>query len=178
MSEQARISLNYNGVSFEISGSEQFVAEQIAVFKDAIIEAIEQTRSEHPLAEEEPPAAPHKETSDTPSYTKVLHIEDDKVSILKKAPGNTTSKKAIATAIIYLWAKRSIGVDSVPFNELRDQCKTQGCLDTMLHFAANMKRARQFIIIDGTKGSSVQTCKLTLPGVEEAERILSELNED
>lgn len=95
--------------------------------------------------------------------------------LLKSVPGTTNSKKAVGTAVIYLWAKREAGVDSVPFSELRELCKMQGCLDEG-NFSSHMKSAKSWIITDGVKGSSAQTCKLTIPGVERAESLLKQLN--
>jgi len=83
----------------------------------------------------------------------------------------------VNTGLAYLWAKRNTGVDSVPFNELRDACQEQGCLDKA-NFAKNMRSAREWIIIEGTKGSSLQTAKLTVPGVEQARKLLEEVNAD
>lgn len=179
MNEQARIALSIRGNTFEISGPEAFVSTQAEVFRDAIIEALAKSAI---TVEQEPdtdaeilPAAPHHEPTGNQSYTRVLHIEADKVSILKSVPGTTQSKKAVGTAVIYLWAKREAGIDSVPFSELRELCRIQGCLDAA-NFASHMKSAKSWIIIDGTKGSSAQTCKLTIPGVEHAESLLKQLN--
>jgi len=179
MNEQARIALTINGNTFEISGPEAFVSAQAEVFRDAIIETLAKsanTPEEEPVADTEiPAAAPHNEPTGKQSYTRVLHVESDKVRFLKSVPGTTQSKKAVDTAVIYLWAKRDAGIDSVPFSELRELCKMQGCLDHA-NFAGHMKSAKSWIITDGTKGSSAQTCKLTIPGVEHAESLLKQLN--
>lgn len=179
MNEQARIALTIHGNTFEISGPETFVSAQAEVFRDAIIEALAKSASnpedESTLDTETPPAAPHHEPTGTKSYTRVLHVEGEKVRLLKSVPGTTQSKKAVGTAVIYLWAKREAGIDSVPFSELRELCRLQGCLDPA-NFAGHMKSAKSWIIIDGTKGSSAQTCKLTIPGVEHAETLLKQLN--
>lgn len=179
MSEQARIALTIHGNTFEISGPETFVSAQAEVFRDAIIETLAKSAApeELPVTPDGnvPLAAPHHEPTGKQEYPRVLHIEGDKVRILKTISGTTVSKKAIGTALVYLWAKRESGIDSVPFSELRDLCKDQGCLDSA-NFASTMKNARSYIITDGTKGSSAQTCKLTLPGVEKAEELLKQLN--
>jgi hypothetical protein len=180
MDNQTKISLNIHGMSLEIVGSEQFVSDQIEHFRDAIQAALKreaQTEEEPPEDSTEPPPAPHKKPTGERKYTNVLHVEGEKVRILKKIPGTTTSKKAVNTALPYLWAKRNAGVDSVPFNELRDACEEQGCLDKA-NFAKNMRSAREWLIIDGTKGSSLQTAKMTVPGVEHAKKLLEELNAD
>jgi hypothetical protein len=179
MNEQARIALTIHGNTFEICGPEAFVSAQAEVFRDAIIDTLARTANtpdeELRATSETPTAAPHQEPTGKQEYTRVLHVEGDKVRLLKAIPGTTLSKKAVGTAVIYLWAKRQAGVDSVPFSELRELCKTQGCLDGA-NFSSQMKGARSWIIVDGLTGSSAQTCKLTTPGVEHAESLLKQLN--
>ncbi len=179
MSDQAKISLQIHGISLEIIGSEGFVSGQIEHFRDAIQEALVKGAQTEEEAEAEatiePPPAPHQEPTGQPKYTNALHVEGDKVRILKKVAGNTTSKRAVNTALVYLWAKRNAGLDSVPFTELRDLCRDQGCLDKG-NFAAHMKSGRQWLVIEGRKRA--QTAKLTMPGVERAEELLQELNAD
>lgn len=167
MNEQARIALTIHGNTFEISGPEAFVSAQAEVFRDAIIEALARSANtpeeEAPADDAEtPPAAPHHEPTGKQQYTHVLHVEGDKIRLLKSVPGTTQSKKAVGTAVIYLWAKREAGIDSVPFSELRELCKLQGCLDET-NFSSHMKSAKAWIIVNGLKGSSTQTCKLTFP---------------
>jgi hypothetical protein len=179
MDNQAKISLNIHGISLEIAGSEQFVSEQIEHFRSAIQSALtkEAEPEEQPPPEPgtEPPPAPHKEPTGEPKYTNALHVEGQKVSILKTVGGSTTSKKAVNAVLIYLWAKRNVGVDSVQFDELRKLCQNQGCLDKA-NFAKNMRSARAWIVIEGTRKS--QTAKLTMPGVQQAEALLQKLNAD
>ena len=178
MNEQAKISLNIRGMSLEITGSEQFVSEQIEHFRGAIQNALKETPVEEETPPEdgtEPPPAPHKEPTEAPKYTNVLHVEDGKMNILKIVPGSTTSKKAVNTVSIYLWAKRNAGVDSAPFSELRDVCQGQGCLDGP-NFASTIKSARPWIIVEGTR--KAEKAKLTVPGVEHAKKLLEQLNAD
>ena len=187
MSEQARVALTIHGNTFEISGPEGFVSAQVESFREAMIYCWTSAVNSPPEDEEEegaketeqPPPAPHHEPTNGKLYENILHMDKDsgKVQILKSVPGTTTSKKAVGTVIIYLWAKREIGVDSVPHSELREVCKSHVCLDAP-NFAKHMKAAREWIIVDGDKHSSLQTCKLTVPGVKAAEALLQQLNEE
>jgi hypothetical protein len=179
MSEQARIALTIRGNTFEISGPEGFVTAQVAAFREAIISSLKvaaDSSPENPPAETQlPPGAAHHKATGKQPYTKVLHIDGEKVQILKSVSGTTKSKKAVGTSLIYLWAKRASGVHSVPFSELRDLCQHHGCLDAA-NFSSTLKKAIEWIVVEGEKGSPAQTCKLTIPGVERAEEILKELN--
>lgn len=184
---EAKLHLSLEDGVFEISGSELFVSQQIENFKEIILEALQNRRGEpedavKPESPKNPPAAdpiPEGAKSehgfDKKSFPRVLHIEDKDVKIIKKMPGANNSKKSVNTALAYLWGKRSVGVEGISYQEIRDLCQHQGCLDSG-NFASSMKNAREYIIIEGKKGSSAKTCKLTLPGVERAEELLEDLN--
>jgi hypothetical protein len=184
---EAKLHLSLEDGVFEISGSELFVSQQIENFKEIILEALQRKKSgpsssESQSQEDSPPAAepiPEGEKSkqgfNQKSFPRVLHIDDKEVKIIKKMPGANNSKKSVNTALAYLWGKRSVGVEGILYQDIRELCQQQGCLDSA-NFAAQMKNAREYIIIEGKKGSSVKTCKLTLPGVERAEELLEDLN--
>ena len=184
---EAKLHLSLTDGVFEISGSELFVSQQIENFKEIILEALQNRGSQQPVAtstenDDSPPAAaklPEGAKSehgfDNKSFPRVLQIEDKSVRIIKRMPGANNAKKSLNTALAYLWGKRSVGIEGVPYQEIRDLCQQQGCLDSG-NFSSQMKGAREYIIIDGKKGSSAQTCKLTLPGVERAEELMEDLN--
>lgn len=189
---EAKFYLSIKDGIFEISGSELFVSQQIENFKEIIIEAIQSTEEspeEDFLPEAAPPALTQatsqsdkvnseiadEESFDAGSFSRVLHIDGQEVRVIKKMPGNTIAKRAINTALAYLWGKRSVGVNAVKYDEIREVCKEQGCLDSS-NFSYHMKSAREHIIVSGKKGSSAKTCKLTIPGVERAEELLEDLN--
>ena len=184
---EAKLHLSLEDGVFEISGSELFVSQQIENFKEIILEALQNrtsttTNVASTPEERKPPAAdPIQEGEksghgfDNKSFPRVLHIEGKVVKIIKKMPGANNAKKSINTALAYLWGPRSVGVEGISYQDIRDLCQNQGCLDSA-NFAATMQKAREYIIIEGKKGSSVKTCKLTLPGVERAEELLEDLN--
>lgn len=175
----AKVSLTSHQATFELSGSEEFVSRELAHFKEAIAACLTQAKPSaaahvEKTAAELPAPAPHSAAiTNENTFPRVLHFEKDDVKIIKAVSGSNTAKKAVNTALIYLWAKRSKGTDSVEYAEIRKQCKDQGCLDSD-NFSGTMRNARQWIIVEG-EGKS-QSCKLTLPGVEQAEQILKDLN--
>lgn len=171
MSEPAKILVNLRGNTIEISGPENFVTAQAEAFREAIIASL--TSGCDTSGENTPPAAPQQNASGNNPYPALLHIEAEKVQILKPIPGTTTSKKAVATAIVFLWGKRQAGINTVPLNDVRELCEHNGCLDGP-NFSTTMKNAREWIVLDGPKGG--QSCKLTVPGIAQAEKILKELN--
>jgi len=186
-SNEARFHLSIRDGIFEITGSEEFVSEQINGFKDAILNTLtRRTVDTIPLAAS--PVSPppqlqlEKPTEEEPSfgspldtYNRVLHMEGEQVRVLKRIPGGTLAKKTVNAALVYLWGKRSLGITEVPMQEIRQLCQEQSCLDPS-NFAGILKNAKEFILLDGKKGSSAKTCKLTIPGMEEAEKLLAQLN--
>jgi hypothetical protein len=90
-------------------------------------------------------------------------------------PGSNNAQKTITTALVYLWGKKSVGVNEVPIQEIRALCQEQGCLDSS-NFSSQIQGAKELILVDGKKNSSSKTCKLTLPGVERAEEILEKIS--
>ncbi len=183
---EAKLYLSLTEGVFEISGSELFVSQQIENFKVPILQTIDTINTIQPPSPsnrvENPSAAPglspgakSEHGFDKMSFPRVLHIEDKEVKIIKKMPGANNAKKSVNTALAFLWGKRSVGVEDVSFQEIRDLCQEQSCLDST-NFSTTMKNARELIIVEGKKGSSAKTCKLTLPGVERAEELLEDLN--
>lgn len=175
---EAKFRLSIKEGVFEFEGSEEFVTNQIENFKSNIFEVLKGNNFEDDLPEAAP--LPSKIENDScemqrKSYERVLHIEDQDVRIIKTMPGDNNAHKSVNTALAYLWGKRSIGIDEVPLQEIRSICQQQGCLDTT-NFSTTMQRTREYLIIDGKKGSSSKTCKLTFPGVERAEELLENLN--
>jgi hypothetical protein len=183
---EAKLHLSLEDGIFEISGSELFVTQQIENFKEIILEALQSKNNGFhedkasstvapPAAEVLPAGNKSEHGFDDKSFPRVLHIEDKDVKIIKRMPGTNNAKKSVNTALAYLWGKRSVGVGGVSYQEIRDLCQNQGCLDSG-NFSKAMKGAREHIIIEGKKGSSAMTCKLTLPGVERAEELLEDIN--
>lgn len=180
MSNEAKIHLSLNSGTFEISGSEEFVSQQIENFKDLILDSIKnrqssQTSLEKPNTEHKALEAEATPRETTKSYNRVLHIEDKDIRIIKKIPGTNNASKTVNTALVYLWGSHSAGVTEVPLQEIRARCQEQSCLDAS-NFSSHINGAKELIIVTGKKGSSAKTCKLTIPGSEKAEEILENLN--
>jgi hypothetical protein len=189
MSEtSARLRISMKDGEFELAGSELFVTQQIENFKELIVESLKknpldfnnqnETQSSGLLIAEGvinndnkniPPAGELSASS----FERVFHVDNGQIKIIKKAPGSNDAKKTVNVALIYLWAKETVGIASVSFSEIRDLCQEQGCLDSG-NFSKVINRKREWIIVEGSGQS--QTCKLTLPGREEALKIIRELN--
>jgi hypothetical protein len=190
MSENnAKIRISLKDGEFELSGSELFVSQQIASFRELIVESLKNQKFElkSPELKSLPPQdslnvvepviqspiminSSQKTAND---FSNVFHVDENGIKIIKKAPGNNKQAKSISTALIYLWATSSLGQSEIPFSDIRNLCQQQGCLDSA-NFAKHMKSAREHIIVDG-KGKS-QKCKITIPGKEKALQIIEELN--
>ncbi len=182
-SNEAKLHLSLKDGVFEISGSELFVSQQIENFKDVILASLQkgsnitgETNEEISYSDNAIGSQSEEQTKTINiDYPKVLHIEDTDIKIIKKMPGSNKAQKSVNTALVYLAAKKSVGVDGVSSQDIRELCRDQGCLDTG-NFASHMKNAKEYIIIEGKKGSSTQMFKLTLPGTEKALELLKDLN--
>lgn len=190
MSEKsAKIRISIKDGEFELSGSELFVSQQIDSFRDLIVESLKDkefslqnnsdTGNVQALEEENSNQHDSQTTSTTEltpevrNYPRVFHIDGDKIRIIKRAPGNNNARKSINTALLYLWATESLDGREITYSDIRELCKEQGCLDSK-NFSAQMKSAKEYMIVDG--GGKSQVLKLTLPGREKAEEIIKELN--
>jgi hypothetical protein len=179
-----RVKFSGQGCELEFAGSEAFVSSQVEKYKEAIQKMIGAIGicSQHKSPASEPILActnnkPENQASQNcnTSYPNVLHIEGTDVKIIKSVSGSSKAERTKQVALIYLWAKKSVGIDNVPASEIRTQCTDQGCFD-QANFSAHIKKAKNYIIVDGKQGSSLCTYKLTFPGTEEAERTLKEMN--
>tara|TARA_R110002096_G_scaffold436009_1_gene665083 strand:- start:58335 stop:58877 length:543 start_codon:yes stop_codon:yes gene_type:complete len=174
---EAKLHLSISEGVFEISGSELFVSQQIENFRDIILKGLMDTKS---IEENTLTLKPNENTDSVKkenckNYPNIFHIEENEVKIIKKMPGNNNAKKSVNTALAYLMAMRTLGVDEVPVQDIREQCQEQGCLDAN-NFASSIKNVKEFIILKGEKGSNSKTCKLTVPGIDQATSLLEEIN--
>lgn len=184
MSEKnAKIRISLKDGEFELSGSELFVSQQIDSFRELIVDSLKDkqfdlttsTGQHQPQIPEIGESTVNEEDNDkitAKSYPRIFHVDGENITIIKKAPGNNNARKSINTALLYLWASKSLGINEVTYSEVRDLCKNQGCLDSA-NFSSQMKSAKEYIIVAGS--GKFQKMKLTLPGKEKAEELISEM---
>lgn len=179
---------------FEISGSEEFVSNQIAEFKGMLNGILESHLIKNALPNSVAKAQQISEKSTNQAnsskeeyaefvelenskglkdYENVFAIEGDKIQIISDVPGNSTVRKMINIVLIYLWIKQKLNIQEVAFSELRDVCEKYGEIDKP-NFAKYMKLHKKYFIINGSSKS--QTAILIRPGIKEAEYIINQLN--
>jgi len=189
MSEfEARVKISIRDGEFELSGSELFVNQQLVNFRQIIDETIAKTKlspisntqkvavSASGIQQDDSIADDQSSELKVNPYPNAIHIEGNAINILGTVPGNTKAKQTRATALIFLWAKLFAGEEAVSAADIRSACEKQGCLD-INNFAAHLKTLKRQVIINGAKGSSAATYKLTVPGKEEAKTLLEKMNE-
>lgn len=109
-------------------------------------------------------------------FENVLDVANNKVHITATIKGGSNAEKTINTALVYLWGKsKFLGQEWAEAKEIRQLCEEQACLDPT-NFSAQMKKKKEFFLIDGIKGSNTKKYKLTKPGVIAAEDLLGKLN--
>lgn len=185
MSENsASIKISIKDGQFEIKGSELFVTQQIENFKDLIIDSLQ---NENPVIETNTPTdnrvsnevsltpvVEELQNENTNQYERVLHIENGVVNIIKNLPSKSAQSKTVLVAIILTYANKLAGRDETTYKEVSEECKKQACYDVK-NFSSHLKGTKPYIVINGTTRTD-KVLKLTMPGIEHAEKLLSELN--
>jgi len=178
MTQSAKIVFSLRDGVLEISGSEEFVRDQLTKFDDLIIKHLSNIPiTAQPSIPSPPQPAPEEgaqgDTWKSVSYHNVIAFDRDGIKILKNIPGKSGSEKAVNAALVYLYAKNVKGQEEALFKEIRELCKDHGCLDSA-NFASNLKSEKQYFIIGGS--GKKQTAKLTRPGKTKAAALVEELN--
>ncbi|HCY74384.1 MAG TPA: hypothetical protein DHV28_00550 [Ignavibacteriales bacterium] len=172
--QHAKISISFKDGLLEISGSENFVSEQIKLFKEIIDGQFQQlpTKNREEKDEENNDNNDGQILTRLQDYQDVLTEHEGKIKILKQVTGKNKQEKSINTALIYLWAKDKLGTPDVPFQEIREACEHQGCLDST-NFATHIKSAKSYILVSGKSKS--QSAKLSIPGKSQALQLIQSL---
>jgi hypothetical protein len=173
--------------SVEFTGSETFVKEQIAAFRDGIVRLLAES-GKSPKPGKQPAPGVSKahdrdtaddERDDAPSeYPNVLEISGNTVHVLK-IPSGGRPARAAATVLLILLANKIAGVEEVAYADVRDEVEGQGCLDAP-NFARIFKEeppkgTKGHVIVTGSlKGNS--TLKLSRPGETAAKALAATLN--
>ncbi len=159
----------------EVEGSEAFVEAQLEKLGSVVTALLS---VQPPAAKPRTPAAAgapkaHSPTPAANAYANVFAVTDDKVQILKPIPGGNKAEKTVNAVMLHLLGSRSVGQDTILFEDLRDVCKSHGCLDTS-NFSGTLKGAKEQLICGGS--GKKQTAALTVPGRKKAEELATTLN--
>lgn len=179
----------------EISGSEEFVTNQLELNRSIITEFMSLIKSKYLYSSEGRDSLPTPQvnsskllennngytdfeevdaTSDKlKDYENALFADKNKVQLLSKVPGNTGSQRIVNLVLIYLWVKHVQGIDTVNAFELKSFCADSGEKDDS-HFAEYIKSKKKYFIISGS--TRKWEVKATQPALKSAEGILNEIN--
>lgn len=156
----------YSNYSMSAEGTSEFVVNEIVRFHEFLnkfkvqidtLEHVRDTVSEDGVTT----------NSTQPKFENAISIKDGVVKILKNLIGSKR-ERIITIIYIYLWAKHSIGVESVNIDEIRKVCVEHGCYDSK-NFASYLRDLKDVI----KEGSNV---RLSVPARKVAEDLLSKLN--
>lgn len=177
MATDQHASVSVRDGAVEVTGSEEFVAQQLENLRPWL-ERMLTTPAAAPAPP--PPEGPVNSSAQRAAvsipqnrFENVLAFEDGRVNVLQIPPSSKRSEQAIATALIYLWGKLQLGISDVPFSEIRQVCRSHGCLDES-NFAGHLKSAKTELIINGSGKS--QSAKLSVPGQRRALALIEQLN--
>ena len=166
--ENARVIIPLKHGPLEISGSEDFIRQQLDRF-EALIIGVEGPSS--------PGAKPGEAVNTKPLSGKkldlVLHLDpaEKTVKVLSTMPARTTKERVAQMVVLYLYGLQQLGdSDGAAISALREECRRHGLFDT--NFAAHLKALKQHTVLKNDKYT------LTVPGRTEAERLIQELTKD
>ena len=183
----ATITINWADFDIEISGSEEFVSNEIEAFREVILEKLSGSEYRVHLQDEAVPDSSantvvsqhsseggRRSGNGQGSYPHVYSIEDTEVTLLlNEIPGTSNREQTVNLAVLYLYGKTFAGIEEVSADELRDIAKEYGVFDAS-NFSGNLKSDKRVLHI--TKQSShTYTIKLTRPGRERAKEVIRQL---
>jgi hypothetical protein len=179
----ASIRISVHGISIEITGSEEFVSEQIEAYQDLFHEKLKTasaTQSGPSLSEAEEPKTKRRDEDENriDSYKNIYALDDGEVRLLlNEIPGSSYSEQTTNAALLYLFGKNLSGSEQDEFDtdEIRDLCKQYGCLDEA-NFMRHLKSDKRAFIVKGSGQS--HTIKLTHPGRQDAKELIREIESD
>jgi hypothetical protein len=171
----SRVLISISDGRVEIEGSEAFVAsqlEQLRPMLQAVADRPAESSAPHPKPTS--PASNQVQTNvgGLASYENLFAVADDKIQVLKDLPGSNSRQRTVTAALLLTLANTLHGQDTTSFDEIRDLCKTHGCLDSP-NFAKTLKSEKDAFIFGGTPRK--QTVKLTVPGKKRADTIADAL---
>jgi hypothetical protein len=191
----ARFHIELNTGTFDVSGSEEFVREQMQQHGEVIQALLDKLR-QSPAGTLRPPTAQTPETealgdtrpaasegnsaigtgSDASEvYPNVFSISEGEIRIISDLPGKGNAEQSVNVALLYLLAKESLGAKRATFKEIQEVCKTHACLDTP-NFAKVIRAAKKELNVYGSRGS--MEAELTHPGRRVAQTLAQQLNAD
>lgn len=201
---RAKVKINMNLGELEIEGSEEFVEKALSleslltvikatsIFKtsykntnDRIEERVLTSNDDPIISEEEPDRVESNQNTNTKKIhewfgvsdselAKVIDITDHSFNIITRGIKGSTADKQKQLCLLYCLTNEYLGKKYSSYDELRDVCTQFACLNTQ-NFAAYLQKHKQLFVVDGAKGSSNKTVRLTMPGKEEARTIISRL---
>ncbi|NGP90256.1 hypothetical protein [Fodinibius halophilus] len=179
MENQAKLRLSLKNGEFEISGSEEFVTEQIQNFKDIIEESIENYSPEvqqniaPPSQGVQANQNGENKNKGIDNYKTLYDFNDEEIKILKRIPGNSKRERMVNAALLFLHAKKlKFDEEVAAFSNIRTVCEDHGFLDSK-NFSAALNDANELLNCSGSGRS--QEAKLTFPGEQAAEDLAKEL---
>lgn len=179
---EVRMSVVLGDCSLEVSGSEDFVREQVQWF-GAIASSRTNSQSDlavtaHQPVEQTPdtasPPTPMSTIPENNPFPRVFRFDPEGIQLLpKKAPGGKTKQIQMRSiAMLYVLAKDIQGTAHADWLQIRSLCETYGCLDAS-NFGHMLADPSTFVL--SGKGNA-RVVSLTHPGREEAEKLAAELN--
>ncbi len=170
-----KVNISIGDSVLEFSGSEAFVQKQINEFKELIygnLKPAKGKKTKGKLTGEQTDQGDDstKDTADN-QYPNVIDYNGQEIGILR-TKGKTKADKTRVLALMYLWAKKQLGVKLVDKKEFVALCIQHECYDES-NFKVILKKASGIAITGSGRNYSL---RLTVPGLTKAKELLENLN--
>lgn len=189
----ARFHISLSGGTFDVSGSEEFVREQMKQHEGVIEVLLDKLKQSAPGGTHPPMRSEHREETEksdagtgngkeaagrtdgdaADAYPNVFSISEDEIRIIADLPGANDSVKTVNAALLFLLAKESIGEKRADFSEIQEVCRSHGCLNAS-NFSKYMRGAKRELNVYGS-GRSLEA-ELTHPGRKAAQALAQQLD--
>lgn len=176
MMSDSKISISADG-SISIEGSDDFVREMLKKHKGHIDNLLLPKSKSGKKTDSGTGAGSTSSSSgkNVSDYANVFDADGEKVHVLPSVPGSGFAVKAVNCALILCYGNKLYkNEDTTPYNDVIDLCKDNACYDhTNFSKIFKNKKNKGCFIISGDGNS--KTVKLTKPGIEKAEGLISTL---
>lgn len=172
----AKVRIKFGEFEIEIEDQEKNIDELLTMAKNEVqsrgsIEDMRPMGERNIPQDKKPPQGGDKGIN---QYQYVYSFSEDKLSVICKLQITKNSNATKTLAKLYLYGKFLMGEEGpISVEEIREQCKEHGCLDTS-NFMSHLKAEKTLIQITG-KGKN-HNAKLTLPGKEQSKKLAEKYN--
>jgi len=181
--EKAKIIISVSEGKFEISGSENFVSEQIENFKELITNSVTQLHSQssksHKIVTEKikEKSVPNlTKENGVDNYSNIYQSDGESLHLICDLPNDSKQQQTQSITLLYAYGQQLLGNNKANIEEIRSICSKYSCLDKS-NFAFHIKKGDPKYYISKGDGKN-RTIELTRPGEKRAKEIIEAIKKN